>query len=385
MRHEHANGIYSARFMALPHRLETGNEGERNRKRKPSFFVHARFLFHPTAMSLDLDRLERPRGRGGKLIARCPACAEVGADKSCEHLSILDEGRGSYRCIVDAFGKGSEHSKRIFELVGVHEKPNRLRPVPPLPRPPAMPKSAPRIPPLRRLRVGEMAAIATQRGWQYFAGLELLTRRGLLWHGYVFDDGHEWPAWIVTDASRRNAQARRLDGGLWHGIGDKKAKSLPGAEASWPIGAAEIGDCPVVLLCEGQPDFCASLLVAWWEGLDINRVAPVCMTGAGNSIHADALPLFTGKHVRLAVHDDADGHKGAENWATQLYGAGANYVDGYDFNGLARRGGQRVKDLADFATLLDPEDSPSAFVFADLAPISTDNREITGDVRAVTI
>ena len=37
----------------------------------------------------------------------------------------------------------------------------------------------------------------------------------------------------ITDSTRRNLQARRLDGGLWQGIGGKKAKSLPGVEASW--------------------------------------------------------------------------------------------------------------------------------------------------------
>ena len=73
----------------------------------------------------------------------------------------------------------------------------------------------------------------------------------------------------MTDRSRRNAQARRLDGQQWPSIGGKKpgSKSLPGTEASWHIGAAEIGDRPLVLLCEGQPDFCAVLLVVWFEGL----------------------------------------------------------------------------------------------------------------------
>ena len=177
----------------------------------------------------------------------------------------------------------------------------------------------------------------------------------MLWHGMVWDDGREWPAWLVTDSSRRNAQARRLDGGLWHGIGDKKAKSLPGVEASWPIGAAEIGERPLVLLCEGQPDFCAALLVAWWEGVAVGDVAPVCMAGTGHSIPADALPLFAGKHIRIAIHDDAAGREAAQRWADQLYLAGAKSVDGFDFAGMTRHDGRPVGDLADFATLFDEE------------------------------
>jgi hypothetical protein len=211
-----------------------------------------------------------------------------------------------------------------------------------------------------------MAAIADLRGWHSFVGLELLTQRGLLWRGDVFDDGREWPAWIIADASRRNAQARRLDGGLWRSIGDKKAKSLPGSDPSWPIGAAAIGDRPLVVLCEGQPDFCAAPLVGWFEGLPVEHIAPVCMTGAGNSIHAVALPLFAGRHVRIAVHADNEGRSAGERWARQLYHAGATLVDGFHFDGITKYDGRPAKDLADFATLLDPDAPPIVAALADL-------------------
>jgi hypothetical protein len=316
-------------------------------------------------MSLDLDRLEKPRLHGGKLIARCPACAETGADKSCEHLFVADEGLGVFGCIVNPGPAGDAHRKRIWQIVGKSEKPGQPFPLPLL-RPKPTPKPAPRIPPLRKLAVGEMEAIARLRGWHCFAGLELLTQRGLLWQGAVFDGGTTWPAWIVADSARRNAQARRFDGGLWPGIGGKKAKSLPGSDPSWPIGAAAIGDCPLVVLCEGQPDFCAALLVAWFEGLPVEHVAPVCVTGAGNSIHADALPFFIGKRVRVAVHHDDVGREAGERWAHQLYGAGAACVDGFHFDGLTKCDGAPVEDLADFATLLDPENPPVANVLADL-------------------
>jgi hypothetical protein len=142
---------------------------------------------------------------------------------------------------------------------------------------------------------------------------------------------------------------------------------LPGSDPSWPIGAAEIGKRPNIVLCEGQPDFCAVLLAAWFEDVPVDCVAPVCITGAGNSIHTDALPLFAGKHVRIAIHEDSHGHAAAQRWARQLCSAGAAHVDGFDFSGLLQRDDRPVKDLADFATLLDPENPPDAHVFADLA------------------
>jgi hypothetical protein len=36
-------------------------------------------------------------------------------------------------------------------------------------------------------------------GWNYFAGLQLLSDRSLLWSGDVFDGDKYWPAWIITD------------------------------------------------------------------------------------------------------------------------------------------------------------------------------------------
>jgi len=310
-------------------------------------------------MSLNLGKLESLKLRGEKIIARCPACAEEGADKSCEHLFIADGGRGPFGCVAFAGPAGDQHRKRIFELVGITTSAtSKTRPVP-LARPRPTVKALPSLPPLRPLNVKEMDSIALLRGWPSFAGLELLTKRGLLWQGLVYDDGHELPAWIITDTARRNAQARRLDGEAWAGIGGAKAKTLPGCDPSWPIGCAEIGDRHLVMLCEGQPDFAAALLVAWWEGVD---VAPVCITGAGNSINADALPMFAGKHVRIAVHTDDKGREAGERWAGQLWRAGAACVDWINFRGLKTKTGQPVKDLADFAKGIDLEDSPAARV-----------------------
>jgi hypothetical protein len=102
----------------------------------------------------------------------------------------------------------------------------------------------------------------------------------------VADGGTIHRAWVILDSARRHAQARRLDGRPWSGIGGAKAKSLPGSVAAWPIGASETGDRPLVVLCESQPNFAAILLVAWWEGADVDDIALVCMARIGLTTHA---------------------------------------------------------------------------------------------------
>ena len=94
---------------------------------------------------------------------------------------------------------------------------------------------------------------------------------------------------------------------------------------------------------------------------------------AGNSIRADALPLFAGRRVRIAVHADSQGRDAGERWAHQLYGAGAIAVDGFHFDGLTKRDGKPVEDLADFAGLLKQDDGPTACLLKDFA-VTSENR-----------
>ena len=65
-------------------------------------------------MALDESKLENVRRKPGKLTARCPACAERGADRKGEHLAVYDDG--AYHCV--ATNGESRHSKRIFALAG---------------------------------------------------------------------------------------------------------------------------------------------------------------------------------------------------------------------------------------------------------------------------
>ena len=69
-------------------------------------------------MSLDIKRLENVQTKaGGKIIARCPACAVYGGDEKGEHLFVNTDGR--YGCVVHPGDKS--HNKSVFALVGVKD------------------------------------------------------------------------------------------------------------------------------------------------------------------------------------------------------------------------------------------------------------------------
>lgn len=198
---------------------------------------------------------------------------------------------------------------------------------------------------MRRGTPAELVKLAELRKLPATAGLELATRHGHLWFADVWDDDFEWPAWILTDGARRNAQARRLDGKPWSGIGGKKAKTITGCEAGWPVGIAEALAAPEIAFVEGGPDF----LAAWhfiWHTERVSAVRPVAMFGVNSAIHPDALPLFKGKVVWIFAHEDDNraGVLGALQWKKQLRTAGAAQVELFDF------APNHVKDLNELAT-----------------------------------
>jgi len=65
--------------------------------------------------SLDPTLLQKARRHAsGKIIARCPACAETGNDRTGNHLAIFPDGR--FACA--AHPGDSDHRKRIHALAG---------------------------------------------------------------------------------------------------------------------------------------------------------------------------------------------------------------------------------------------------------------------------
>ncbi len=78
-------------------------------------------------MAIDESKLENVHRKSGKLTARCPACAEKGADRKGEHLAVFDDG--AYHCV--ATNGESRHSKRIFALAGAGVGGGKAKPTAP--------------------------------------------------------------------------------------------------------------------------------------------------------------------------------------------------------------------------------------------------------------
>lgn len=193
----------------------------------------------------------------------------------------------------------------------------------------------------------ELAVVANSRGWlsagrPVITGLRFAADRQLIGCVTRSDRDGKVRVLVFWDGSRFNAQIRRLDGkrfGIWNReqrcweSGDgPKAKCLPGSCARWPIGAAGITNANLVMLVEGTGDFLAANAMiadadAARPGLAA-KVAAVCMTGANNGIHPDALPTFSGKTVVVYPHVDASGagEKGAKSWVRSLREAGAEVL-----------------------------------------------------------
>ena len=182
------------------------------------------------------------------------------------------------------------------------------------------PREPMQLPTLEKGTPEELDTLAKLRGLPHSRGLQILQDRGLLHFATMPDEWGKVRAWLLTDESRRNAQARRLDGKHWQALDSKpKAKTLKGAEAAWPIGAASMEAANKVYLVEGMPDaLAAATLANQWDDW-----AVVSMIGAALDIHPDALELLQGKSVCIFVHADEAGEKAARKWAKQLTAAGA--------------------------------------------------------------
>ena len=209
---------------------------------------------------------------------------------------------------------------------------------------PAEQRQKPVLSPMQRGDLKRLQVLASFRKLSP-EGLQLADERGLL----HFATLKNLSAWLVTDSERVNCQARWMDGGLWAHLGDAKAWTLPGCWAAWPIGIREAQPFPTIALVEGGPDLLAAHHFIIAEERE-REVAAVCITGASMQIHADALPLFTGKRVRIYPHLDDAGRKASERWTAQLESVNA-VVDCYDLSGIPTVTGGRVGDLNDLSGL----------------------------------
>jgi hypothetical protein len=261
-----------------------------------------------------------------------------------------DFSTGEAGDVVDFFQRASglpqkDACRKFMELAG-----GRFTATPRATRPQSKPADAKPKPVFGHFSTGTPADIQRLASLRKIGseGIEFAVERGLL----RFATLKGLPAWVITDAARVNAQARRMDGQGWNHLPDcPKAYTLPGSWASWPLGIREAQPFPAIAFCEGGPDFLAAHYLTLWEQSthharrDVSCV-PVAMLGASQRIHADALPLFAGKRVRILGHHDEAGRGAVERWAAQLASVGAD-VDAFSFSGLQQVDGSPVKDLND--------------------------------------
>ena len=177
-------------------------------------------------------------------------------------------------------------------------------------------------------------------------GLLVAQDRGLL----VFGTFIRHEVYGLKDSSGNVLELRRLDGEPFsaHGpLSERKSHAVKGSLKSWPVGIANAGERPMILLVEGLPDLLAAFEVVVAEGA-LDRVAPVAMLSAGSSIASDALPLFKGRHVLIVPHADKAGRDGATRWKEQLVAGGAAKVDFYSLTDERDEECSPIKDLNDY-------------------------------------
>ena len=213
------------------------------------------------------------------------------------------------------------------------------------------------LPRLRGLSDGEIEELAALRGLSV-AGVELAARGmkqvgAAVWPQFERHPG-DWVAgdgagvcWVVTDGMRSVAQFRRLDGGQFQRRDGKALKCWTKGSPTWPVGTADIGGKPGVILVEGGADLLAGWHFVWAFGLH-REVGVVAMLGAGCRIAPGALGAYRGKRVRIFMDADVAGQTAALRWQGQLTEAGAA-VEVFDLSGLMRADGLPVKDLNDLA------------------------------------
>lgn len=260
---------------------------------------------------------------------------------SCEiyREAIKDRSTGesydSIRCFAEAHGlSNAEAIQRLAE-----ELPGRQR------KPELKAAKELTLPPVAwDLTKGQ--AVAKLRG----IGEEGIRIAGGVLGVLGFGEVGGFECWILADANRKLAEARRMDGKPFPAIGslgERKAHTLKGSSKSWPLGMATtrftIPPGLPVILTEGGADYLAACDLLFHAKREF---VPVAMLGASQSIHPDALPWFKGRDVLILAHPDGAGWNSAKRWAAQLKSTEANptahQLDGGDLNDLLKLHGAKA-------------------------------------------
>lgn len=167
------------------------------------------------------------------------------------------------------------------------------------------------LPEIDKGSIDELAQLARLRGFEGFFGIQRAADTG----HFGFTEYHGQRCWITYDGPGQAAQVRPLDGQPF--ANGAKALTLPGSNASFPLGASSITEAiKTIYLTEGTGDWLTAFtLHAFETPLDWTAVS---MLGAAQRIDEAALDLFKAKQVIIYGQNDEPGLRAARTWAAQL-------------------------------------------------------------------
>lgn len=186
----------------------------------------------------------------------------------------------------------------------------------------------------------DLVKISELRGFDPHA-LNIAADKGLLKVTHYW--GHD--CYVVTDFSRINAKARRMDGNPWQ---QGKSINMPGSE-NYPIGLRESTWKRGIAVVEGETDLLACYHFLYING-ELDNVAPIAMGGAACNLSEPDRWWFEDKRIRIFPDDDSAGRAAAFRWATVLRSWNC-VVDAFSFWGMLTKDGKPVKDLTDLAQI----------------------------------
>lgn len=215
------------------------------------------------------------------------------------------------------------------------------REVPPAPHKTEPARAKKPWPVMRRGTPEELETLAKLRVLPLPA-VRLADERGFLHFGQQW--GRDF--WCITDAARRCAELRCMDGGPWPGYGGlPPRKAHCHGDKTHPVGLPEAEGLANLLLVEGVGDFLAAHAVIDGEGRAAD-VGALCCLGAAVRLLPEMAARMAGKRVRIIPQMDEPGQRAALLWARSLRDAGAK-VDGFSLAGILDTAGQGIKDLGD--------------------------------------
>lgn len=258
-----------------------------------------------------------------------PSCRSPFRDERSPSFSIFDDGKGWK-------DHGSGEGGDVVEFIrhgidGDHKDVRnwlaaRLTPGAATSTAPKPSSTIKRINWPSKLTEGDRAtlkAFAASRGLT-FPAVHVMTKAGIL--RFTIIHGNE--CFVITDASGRCAEIRRMDGKLF---GDKKQFKLAGVNKQWLPGIDLLRTAPkstAVIITEGATDLLSACdLYSRYRREHGGSYSwqPAALLGAEcKTLDPEAAQLIRGRHVRLVPDADPAGDKMADHWTALLRKVGCS-------------------------------------------------------------